>query len=667
MKSLRGRLIVITSIVTILCMACMVWITYAISSKKIEGLSINEYRATAGNTANQLETWLAGQTGLVKYQAATLEINGDFDIPTLRDYFTSIVDDYNVDGTIYDFYFVSTANKMASGCGYFPEATVDFTQRDWYTSAMNADGICYTAPYQDTDSGKLVITISQKIVSHGETVGVLAADIFVDTLIDIMGSQNMPENSYCFLVDASLGVVDHPNEELFTYVDGAPVNMADCSAAGYNALAAAIEKDDIDSIAFSDYDGVERTFYIHKIGGCGWYVVSAISNQLILAEKTSLLSTYLIILLASIIIVVLVMMVLAETITRPIKKLTKQIQCGSTNQAQTVHAAKEIRLLYAEFNRLMGNLKELLDICGNAENDLDAYGTSIRTITDDITQGARKVDGEMQRIVDTLCGQAEDMQAKQEELEQFNTSIKTFHASFDSMEESINGMLKQLEQSVQCAEKLGESSEASSNHLQNIYQDIGGLEEMSKNITTIVSTISGISSQTNILALNASIEAARAGQAGKGFAVVAEQVRLLSGRTAEATKDITVQVEKIQELIQNVAKVLSDSTQDFNNNTRNSSEVLALLREMGQGASSASKLNLNLRESLQSFMDSKNMIDGMFRALEGNIQTCLEASRDTQQITKQQAATSDSLVEAKEHLSRLAEDFRTSTANFQSH
>ncbi len=65
----------------------------------------------------------------------------------------------------------------------------------------NDDGVVYSAPYLDADSGKIVITMSQKVIYGGKVVGVLAGDIFFDTLVKLVNEQQLPKDSYCFLLD----------------------------------------------------------------------------------------------------------------------------------------------------------------------------------------------------------------------------------------------------------------------------------------------------------------------------------------------------------------------------------------------------------------------------------------------------------------------------------
>lgn len=664
MKSLKIRSIVVICIVTVICMTCMAVFTYNISSRKVNELSVSEYETRTESTTNKLRAWLSAQEKLVATQSMTVEINNSFDKDSLASYLEKLVKEHNDNGVIYDLYFTSEDNVMSSGSGYVPDKSIDFTERDWYKAALDSDTVCYSTPYKDTDSGKIVITLSQKVMDGDKVAGVMAADIFVDTLIKLVGEQEVPDDSYTFLVDSSNGVISHPDKKGFAYVDDEPLALNKCKYTEYTKLLTAIQNKQ-QSTSFKDYDGNNRTFYLHKIEGCNWYVITAVSNKIISQQTFSLRTAYLLILIFSIIMVIIVVTIVASAITKPIRALTEQIHSGSTSQNNFSARTKEIENLYSEFNHLMVNLQKLLGICSQAEGNLGEFGESIKAVSDTISQGAKNVDEQMGRIVDTLNTQTEDLKVKQDDLQVFDESIQTFNTNFEVMETSLNDIINNLDQSVDLAKRLETTSETSNQHVKDIYNDFGNLKEMSDNINEIISTIMQISSQTNLLALNASIEAARAGEAGKGFAVVADEIRVLSTSTAEATGNISAQIEQIQQLIQKVVDVLTGATKDFEMNASETSDVLKLLMKMNQSLTMAGEMNQDLKGSLENFVASKDTIVDMFHSIQDDVGTCLDASLEAQKSTEAQTATANQLMDESVKLSGLASDFRETTGKFK--
>ncbi|EHZ7429005.1 hypothetical protein K6P21_000810, partial [Vibrio cholerae] len=138
-----------------------------------------------------------------------------------------------------------------------------------------------------------------------------------------------------------------------------------------------------------------------------------------------------------------------------------------------------------------------------------------------------------------------------------------------------------LQDSVRLAEKMVGNIEQS---LQQIEQ----LVVLSKDVSEIVKTISGIADQTNLLALNAAIEAARAGEQGRGFAVVADEVRQLASRTSKATEEINQVVNKNLSLTEAVTSSISQVSQIANETNGRIVEVSTIMEQIYQGAENVS-------------------------------------------------------------------------------
>jgi methyl-accepting chemotaxis protein len=237
--------------------------------------------------------------------------------------------------------------------------------------------------------------------------------------------------------------------------------------------------------------------------------------------------------------------------------------------------AREVARLQAEEKRLQEardrELQQLLErlsaevdrVAAEADARMDGVRGEFRQMSDTMVKIGRSLGG----AVETVQGRAGEAQARSGEVVE---SIGAFGAANQELVGEVKGSIAATETAAERGDQITEKVRA--------------LSSCTDEITRVVQLIQDIAEQTNMLALNATIEAARAGEAGKGFAVVAGEVKNLAGQTANATTDITQQVEVIQNSVRDVAEAIHALVETVGTVTQSSDKVRAAVESQTAGA-----------------------------------------------------------------------------------
>ncbi len=438
MKSLKRKLRVVTCIICIVCLGITAAISYNIASSKMSQKEEKKAELSAEKNAQEIETWLNGYATYLEVTAGTMEAQKMAEPENIAQYLQELLQNQNEDGIIYDIYFTSEDNRMTAGSGYEADGSVDFTKRGWYLAAKEKDGVHYESPYKDADSGRYVITLSKKVEWDGKVVGVLAEDIFIDQVVEIVNKCELEGNSYAMLVDQNDGLMVHPNEK-YGYVDDEPVRLNDLAGNPYKKLSEKLEADGkkVQNIWLKDYDGVTRGFFVGKVKSCDWHVVIALEKEVLYQDVNSMLQGFVIAMAISLVVGIVIITIMTKKIVDPIRHLEHTVTSNDLNESIQVESKDEVGRLAKGFNKMLGNLRGLLSTSEEAAGNIEESSMQLQNITDTIVQGAKRVKQEMENINDTMNVQYENVHQSEEVLSNFEREISRFEGQFSDMGSTI--------------------------------------------------------------------------------------------------------------------------------------------------------------------------------------------------------------------------------------
>ena len=297
--------------------------TYQRAKRSLIAQMENNYAVAAQKYALELTSWISTNATIIDTLAAEISVNDisaqGYDV--FHNYLKHSNELLNKNGYVYDVYFTYPNNTMVCASDFIADGTVDFVhEREWYTTSALTGKLFYATPYLDSDTKKPIITISKAVYKDDELLGVLAVDIFVDVLIDMVKNADVADNSYAFLIDQNKRMIVHPNSA-YDYED-TPLLVMDVPGSPYGELMDSIDSGSDKMVFVKDYDGVSRGISVSQMTNTGWYVCLATSTDALEEGADSLVSGFVIATIISIVVGVLFAVFLA----RVLDKLTKQEQ-----------------------------------------------------------------------------------------------------------------------------------------------------------------------------------------------------------------------------------------------------------------------------------------------------------------------------------------------------
>ncbi len=277
----------------------------------------DNYMASAQKYSLELAAWISNNATIIDTLAAEIAVNDITftDYETFHNYLIRSNELLNKNGYVYDIYFTYPNNTMVCASDFIADGSVDFVhEREWYTTSALTGELYYSTPYIDSDTKKPVITISKAVFKDEKLLGVLAADIFVDVLMNMIDNADFGENSYVFLFDQNQRMLVHPNKA-YEY-DSTPKKVMDIPECPYSTLLDVIGSKEDKMVFVEDFDGIRRGIATAQMPNTGWYVNIAMEEKDIAKGVGSLIRGFVVSTIISIVIGAFIAIFLARVLDK---------------------------------------------------------------------------------------------------------------------------------------------------------------------------------------------------------------------------------------------------------------------------------------------------------------------------------------------------------------
>ena len=483
--------------------------------------------------------------------------------------------------------------------------------QDFYKQAQESKVASATLPMENADTGKASFYMTVPILDGDRFLGIVTTEISTEVFNELDMSTLGYENVFFDVLD---------NQNNFVYSnnpDAKGKNLGDLIGQKYSDML--VEKMQSKE-AFFQRDSQVRYYVPLQIEGVDWWVQTAMTIPHFDQEKNQLLFA---LILSEVIIFILVQIINFVRISNALKPLKKISEAGKEvaggnfdveihypQQDEIGELSRSISEVIGRSKKIVFDLRDRLDAMagGNFTENLESeeyvgdYAPlleSLKHIQEDMNRTLQEVHASSVQVLSS----AEQVNTGAQSLSQGATeqasSIEELSANMQDISHSIQASTKTAGDAYKLQGEAGVAVLQSNEKMEEMRKAMDDITAKSNEISKIIKTIDDIAFQTNILSLNAAIEAARAGAAGKGFAVVADEVGNLAQKSAKAAQNTGLLIEETIEAVEKGAKITEETAESLNSVSKSTEEVNTLIEKISSASSKDLEGITSLNQGLQ--------------------------------------------------------------------
>lgn len=625
MGTIKGKLIGIIVAAVILSLSLSSFLIYYNANKTLTNSTEQTILLLARSSSTEIGLWLEEKKSYITTLANTPAIlNGDQEIAIrylaaemtrLHQYETILVASETGD------YYSSTRD----GSGAIVTKKGSIKDRPYFSEAMQGKTVL-SDPVLSKDTGHPIAVVAVPIKRDGKVVGVMGGSIVLEDLIQRVKSIKAFETGYAFVAQSDGVVIVHPDKNLdmkYNFIkdtnnDPALRQALSQMVQGHEGVARYAWNKEDKYLGYSPVPGV-------KWGLAVAVPVAEVNAQLTVMARISLITPLVIALL----IIGLTSMLVTRLITRPLSEISDALQHFNNDLSLRLQIVRddEVGNLAQWFNGLIQDLHQIISKVAEGITSVSAFATNTAETVDQQASFSMELSSSVAEISATM--------------EEFASSSTQIAKHSQGVADLAGETLERSRQGVADVEALTDKLEEANSENQKHIQEIEVLGYKSQEINKIMEIINNIANQTRLIAFNAALEAASAGEAGKRFGVVAVEIRHLADSVMESVKEIESKTSEIIKAVNRQIVTSEKNAKSIQEGFDYSRRTVSIIREIQEAAEHTTDAVQQISLSIQQQQTASEQVVAALRQIQDGTKENSAMIHRTNLVSKDLAALAE--------------------------
>jgi methyl-accepting chemotaxis protein len=655
--SVKFKLLLPVLILVILCLSIMGVLNYQAARNLLTTQMGEQILKIAVAQSENIDNWLKIRLAEVETLANT-GIVRSMDLTQIE---PGLVKHHERLQEYYELLYVAEPNGI---CHLSTGGENNIADRDYFQQVMAGKTLVSDPVISKATGNPIVVAIAPIKNDSGQVIGAFGGVVLIDTLNRMVLDVKVGQTGYAYMMQRDGLTLVHPDKDWVLKRN--PLQEAGTDKSLVDILTRMTKGET--GHGYYTWEGDEKLISFAPVKTTGWGLAVTVPSQEINESVSTLAKNTLIIGLVCLVVLGLAIFFMVQLTLKPLQRLAEvssRIAEGDLAQQVEVKSTDEIGQLAENFNGMVNNLRRLVEQISTMTGQVADASEQLAEAAGESGKATEQVALSMGELAKGTANEAELTQDTARVVNDMAQALR----QVESGAQQVNGVSQQLKTVVE--EGMGAVSDLSSKMAESVRSAEGvgvaiqDLDQRSKEIGQIVEVITNIAGQTNLLALNAAIEAARAGEQGRGFAVVADEVRKLAEGSAQAANQIAQLIQDIQKGTETAVNEVTNAIAVIKAQEQavNVTENLFGNVEKGAGA-----IELEIDSAIAAINQLSTQAQRIVQSVESIsaiTQQSAASAEEVSAITEEQTASAQMIAASAQNISDLVKDLEKAVAQFK--